>query len=61
MAKRAIVTGASGFLGRQVVQRFKDSGWSVVGTGYSRVDPPAILKVDLSDTRAVADVLEDVK
>ena len=61
MSKRAIVTGASGFLGRQVLQIFKESGWNVVGTGYTRPSPPSIVRVDLSDSKAVTSLLDEFK
>ncbi|KAF3927728.1 hypothetical protein ABW21_db0206313 [Orbilia brochopaga] len=33
MAKKVIVTGATGLLGRKVVQAFNEAGWEVTGTG----------------------------
>ena len=59
--KTALVTGATGFLGRQVFQAFKSAGWSTTGTGFSRADPPSILRADLSDEQAVQSLLEQVK
>ena len=61
MAKIALITGATGLLGRQVVKAFTRAGWEVKGTGYTRASPPTILKVDLSSEAAVAKTLEDVK
>lgn len=57
----ALVTGASGLLGRAVTTAFNRKSWSVTGTGLTRANPPAILAVDLSDTNAVAKALDDVK
>lgn len=61
MAKTALVTGASGFLGRQVLQAFQSAGWDAVGTGFTRAKPPSILKLDLSDHAAVDSMLDKVK
>ena len=62
MARTALVTGASGFLGRQVLQAFdEEEGWSAIGTGLNRASPPSILKADLSDRDAVLDLLGEVK
>ena len=57
----ALVTGATGFLGRQVVKTFERKGWKVTGTGYTRASPPSILKLDLNSTSEIERVLEDVK
>lgn len=64
MAKRtALVTGATGLLGRQVVESFKFSSgsWVVKGTGHSRADGVDILKVDLGSQDEVARTLDEVK
>lgn len=61
MPKTALVTGATGLLGRQVVKAFQRQGWDVVGTGYTRAKPPSVLKLDLCSEVEVAKVLEDVK
>ena len=61
MAKSALITGATGFLGRQVLEAFKSAGWHSVGTGFTRAHPPSILKVDLSVEAAVASMLDEVK
>ena len=58
----AIVTGASGFLGRQVVRAFRlDDEWTVKGIGLSRADGKEILKVDLGDAAAVERVLDEYR
>ena len=36
MAKRVAVTGASGLLGRQLVQTFASDEWDCLGLAYSR-------------------------
>ena len=61
MARTALVTGASGFLGRQVVRAFQSSGWTTVGTGFTRANPPATLQVNLTNETEVTAVLEKVK
>ncbi|KFY30653.1 hypothetical protein V493_01771 [Pseudogymnoascus sp. VKM F-4281 (FW-2241)] len=59
--KTALITGATGLLGRAVTTAFNRQSWSVVGTGLTRASPPAILALDLSDPAAVAKTLDDVK
>ncbi|KAG8529830.1 uncharacterized protein KY384_005311 [Bacidia gigantensis] len=61
MAKTAVVTGATGFLGRQVLQVFSSAGWKAIGTGYSRANPPTLHKIDLSDADAVRSLLDEIK
>ncbi|KAK6523779.1 hypothetical protein TWF281_001751 [Arthrobotrys megalospora] len=61
MAKKVVVTGATGLLGRQVVKAFDEAGWEVIGTGLSRANPPRILKVDVTKKDEVEKLLEDVK
>ena len=61
MTQRALVTGATGLLGRQVVKTFETAGWEVTGTGFSRASPPKILKVDIQDEDEIVKVLDEVK
>ena len=61
MAKTVLITGASGLLGRQVLQAFQRAGWEAVGTGFTRAKPPTILKVDISDGAAIEQALDKVK
>lgn len=61
MARTALITGATGFLGRQVLQVFRSAGWNAVGTGFTRADPPTILKIRLSDPAELSTVLQEVK
>lgn len=59
--KAALITGATGFLGRQVVQAFGRQGWTAKGIGFSRADGSKILKVDLGNTNDIETVLDDTK
>ncbi len=59
--KTALVTGATGLLGRQVCKAFSSRGWNVVGTGFTRANPPSTLKVDLGSQEEIEKVLDDVK
>lgn len=61
MTQTAVITGASGFLGRQVLQAFKQAGWNAVGTAYSRANPPSLREVDLSEQAAVESLLDEVR
>lgn len=61
MSTVVLVTGATGLLGRQVFNTFKSSGCLVVGQGYSRANPPTILKADLEKPDDIHALLDDVK
>jgi nicotinamide mononucleotide adenylyltransferase len=61
MGKTALVTGAIGLLGRQVVKAFEHDDWNVKGTGFTRAQPPTTLKVDLTLEEEVAKALDEVK
>ena len=61
MVRTALVTGATGFLGRQVSQAFKSAGFQVVGTGFTRANPPATLKINLCNPAAILSALQEVK
>jgi nucleoside-diphosphate-sugar epimerase len=62
MVRRALVTGATGLLGRQVVRAFdRAAGWEVVGTGFTRASPPSVLKMDLCNKDEVEKALDAVK
>lgn len=58
--RSALVTGSSGFLGRHVVARLREEGWSV--TGFDRVRGDAAdREADVTDAAAVAAALEDLR
>jgi NAD(P)-dependent dehydrogenase (short-subunit alcohol dehydrogenase family) len=61
MAKTALITGATGLLGRQVVKAFQRAGWETTGTGFTRAKPPSIVKLDLGSESEVANTLGEVK
>ena len=61
MAKTALITGATGLLGRQILKAFRRAGWDVVGTGFTRAQPPSILKVNLESEEEIATILDEVK
>ncbi|KAL2437022.1 Methionine adenosyltransferase 2 subunit beta [Exophiala dermatitidis] len=56
----ALVTGATGFLGRQVSKAFNDAGWQTTGTGFSRA-AGSIRKVDIQDADAVERLFNEAK
>lgn len=58
MAKRVLVTGASGLLGRAILHRFSEAGWSVLGLAFSRARDE-LRKVDLCDPKQVEAVLDE--
>lgn len=61
MSQKALITGATGLLGRQVLKAFDDAGWEAVGTGFSRANPPKIRKVDIQNNDEVAQLLDEVR
>lgn len=61
MAHRALVTGATGLLGRQVLKAFDDAGWDTTGTGFSRAKPPKIRKLDIQNEEEVRNLFDEVK
>lgn len=61
MSQCALVTGATGLLGRQVVRAFDLAGWNAVGTGFSRASPPKIQKVDIQNEGEMTALLDQVK
>ncbi|KAI9055138.1 hypothetical protein LZ554_000102 [Drepanopeziza brunnea f. sp. 'monogermtubi'] len=61
MTRKALITGATGLLGRQVVKAFERGGWDVKGTGFTRANPPTILKLDLGSEADVFAAIEELK
>ncbi|PHH52366.1 Methionine adenosyltransferase 2 subunit beta [Ceratocystis fimbriata CBS 114723] len=57
----ALITGATGLLGREVFKAFTDGGFETKGLGYSRADGVSILKADLQNPDQITAVLEKVQ
>ena len=61
MAKRVLITGASGLLGRAIYKEFlQDSSWETLGLGFSRVTGN-MKKVDITEESQVKDVINTFK
>ena len=61
MSHTALITGATGLLGREVRKSFKQAGWLTVGQGYTRAAPPTILKANLEEASDVKRILDEAK
>ncbi|KAL8576443.1 hypothetical protein ACOMHN_049010 [Nucella lapillus] len=60
-SKKVLITGASGLLGRAVMQEFeRDGTWAVLGLAFSRAGNK-LRKVDITDKQAVKDILQQFK
>lgn len=57
----ALVTGASGFTGRYLIQALKARGFGVVGFGSGTTDADVTLACDLTDKAAVAAAVAQVQ
>lgn len=57
MAKKVLVTGASGLLGREILKQFIANQWEVLGLAFSRAKE-GLRKVDLCDVKQVETVLD---
>ncbi|MCJ1285885.1 hypothetical protein MMC26_005227 [Xylographa opegraphella] len=60
MPRKALVTGATGLLGRQVVSEFKSAAWEVIETGFTR-STKTTRKLDIVDSSAVTALLDEEK
>ena len=58
MKKRALVTGASGLLGRAILKEFKENDWEVLGLAFSR-SGPRLRKVDLRNKEEIDAVMKE--
>ncbi|KAJ8028646.1 Methionine adenosyltransferase 2 subunit beta [Holothuria leucospilota] len=54
---KALVTGASGLLGRAIVKEFEANGWNVLGLAFSR-SSAKLKKVDLRDSHCVEETIK---
>jgi RmlD substrate binding domain. len=61
MSYTVLVTGATGLLGRQVLNAFKRAGWLTVGQGLTRAVPPTIMKANLEDPKEAKRLLDEAK
>ncbi|KAJ9302673.1 hypothetical protein DTO271G3_47 [Paecilomyces variotii] len=61
MSHTALVTGATGLLGRQVFNIFKHAGWLTVGQGHTRAVPPTIMKANLENPEEARMLLDEAK
>jgi len=61
MSHTALVTGATGLLGRQVFKIFKHAGWLTVGQGHTRAVPPTIMKANLENPEEARMLLDEAK
>ncbi|KAH8908398.1 NAD(P)-binding protein [Coniochaeta sp. PMI_546] len=59
--KSALVTGATGLLGRQILRAFERSNFDAKGTGLARADGHSILRLDLNNEPEIRRVLDHVK
>ena len=57
MAKKVLITGASGLLGREVLRCFEAANWQVLGLAYSRATGN-LQKVDLTDASQVEAIMK---
>ncbi|XP_039766152.1 methionine adenosyltransferase 2 subunit beta isoform X4 [Ornithorhynchus anatinus] len=57
-SRRALITGATGLLGRAVYKEFEQNNWHAVGCGFSRARPK-FEQVNLLDNNAVRDIIQD--
>lgn len=60
MAKRVLVTGASGLFGREILKCFAATQWEVLGLAFSRASGD-LKKVDLCDRAQVEAVLDEFR
>jgi dTDP-4-dehydrorhamnose reductase len=61
MARRILITGATGHLGARVAERASDTGWSVVGTYLRAASEVADEQLDVRDIAAVCELVRRVR
>lgn len=57
MPQKVLISGATGLLGRQVTTAFKQSNWTTISTGFSRLAGD-IQKLDINHESAVQQILD---
>ncbi|KAG1665455.1 Methionine adenosyltransferase 2 subunit beta [Nymphon striatum] len=60
MAKRVMITGATGLLGRAVSTKFSEENWDVTGLANSRAVSP-IIKLNLLDSKTLNETISQIK
>ncbi|KAG8182446.1 hypothetical protein JTE90_012460 [Oedothorax gibbosus] len=60
MARKVMITGATGLLGRSVYAEFKKKNWEVLGLAFSRATGD-LVKLDLNDSNAVRETIQRFK
>lgn len=58
MPRKALVTGAGGFVGRRLVAAFREAGWEVVAAGRAADGGPAL---DVTDAAAVRRLVDEAR
>jgi len=53
MQRRVLITGASGFIGGHLFERFRSLGWEVTGIGRRAMSTPGYIAHDLTQTLAL--------
>lgn len=56
--RRALITGATGLLGRAVYKEFQQNNWHAVGCGFRRARPK-FEQINLLDSAAVHHMIHD--
>ena len=59
-ARKVLITGASGLLGRELMRRFRQEKWQNLGLAFTRARE-SLLRVDLRDRAEVEKVLVDFR
>jgi S-adenosylmethionine synthetase len=61
MPRTALITGATGLLGREVMNAFERKNWVTVGQGFTRAAPPKIRKANLENFDEIEKLLDEVQ
>lgn len=60
MTETAVITGATGLLGRQVLKSFDSAGFNAIGTGFNRATDK-IRKLDIQNADEIEKLFNEVK